>query len=197
MAMDVFYGKDGGSARLWPAALVFLAALFFGRLASPRSILPRNRPLKSGRSGTHPSFRVRIFVRTGFPVFCSSRRSCFSFPDGRSAPRCCFPARLFPSLPSQACERLIRHLSTSLSGSPTLGVIIPGLVVSIALALLVKYLLLLFASDYIAARNGALPCRLHMSVRARVPPTTQTAPILQVPPILRTSHAMGVGGRTD
>ena len=75
-------------------------------------------------------------------------------------------------------ERLIRHLAASLSGSPALGVIVAGLVVSIALAIIVEYLLLLLLADTIAARIGAASLSLkphEFQADSAVEPMAETA----------------------
>ncbi len=135
-------------------ALVFLAASFLGV-----SLLLGVFSLGTARSNLAVPGLILLsaygFSSALVPCFLLVASILLLIPGWSLRPAVLLSGSFIPFFTVAGGERLIRHLSTSLSGSPTLGVIIPGLVVSIALALLVEYLLLLFASDYIAARMGS------------------------------------------
>lgn len=135
-------------------ALVFLAASFLGV-----SLLLGVFSLGTARSNLAVPGLILLsaygFSSVLVPCFLLVAAILLLIPGWSLRPAVLLSGSFIPFFTVAGGERLIRHLSTSLSGSPTLGVIIPGLLVSIALALLVEYLLLLFAADYIAARMGS------------------------------------------
>jgi S-DNA-T family DNA segregation ATPase FtsK/SpoIIIE len=135
-------------------AAVFLVAAFLGvsLLLGIFSLLPAQLPLAVPGNVL---FSAYGFSSVLVPVFLLAASILLLVPGWTIRSGVLLTGSFAPFFTVAGGERFIRHLSASLVGSGALGVIVAGLVVSIALAVIVEYLLLLLLADAIAARLGS------------------------------------------
>jgi len=135
-------------------AAVFLGAAFLGvsLLLGIFSLLPARLPLAVPG---HVLFSAYGFSAVLVPLFLLAASILLLVPGWTVRSGVLLSGSFVPFFTVSGGERLIRHLAASLAGSGALGVIVAGLVVSIALAVIVEYLLLLLLADAVAARWGA------------------------------------------
>jgi len=151
--MDIDVSKEGRRPLPFIAgAAVFLAAALLGA-----SLLVAVFSLSGGHSPFSFPGDV-LFSAYGFssclvPCYLLVASILLLIPGWKFRSGILLAGSVAPFFTVVAGERLIRSLSASLAGSPNLRLIVAGLIVSIVLAALIEYLLLLQLADFLVSRD--------------------------------------------
>ena len=151
--MDIDVSKEGRRPLPFIAgAAVFLAAALLGA-----SLLVAVFSLSGGHSPFSFPGDV-LFSAYGFssclvPCYLLVASILLLIPGWKFRSGILLAGSVAPFFTVVAGERLIRSLSASLAGSPNLRLIVAGLIVSIVLAALIEYLLLLQLADFLVLRD--------------------------------------------
>ncbi len=137
-------------------ALVFLASAFLGA-SLLAGFLSLGGDLPAIAIPGHVLFSAYGFTAFLVPCFLLAASILLMLPAKTARPPVVLALSFIPFFTLAFGERLVRHLAVSLSGSASRGAIIGGLLVSIALAILIEYLLILLVADGIVAK--ARPAR--------------------------------------
>ena len=131
-------------------ALVFLASAFLGA-SLLAGFLSLGGDLPAIAIPGHVLFSAYGFTAFLVPCFLLAASILLMMPAKTVRPPVVLALSFIPFFTLAFGERLVRHLAVSLSGSASRGAIIGGLLVSITLAILIEYLLILLVADGIVA----------------------------------------------
>jgi S-DNA-T family DNA segregation ATPase FtsK/SpoIIIE len=132
-------------------ALVFFASAFLGA-SLLAGVLSLGGDLPAIAIPGHVLFSAYGFTAFLAPCLLLAASLLVIMPAKTVRPPVVLALSFIPFFTLAFGERLVRRLAVSLSGSASRGAIVGGLLVSIALAILIEYLLILLVADGIVAR---------------------------------------------